>query len=163
MTWIKAHLSLKTGTRPIFRCFHTVPFAIQDKLGRELDRLEEQGVLQMMLDEESVKLVTVNMHRGLYHFYHLLFGVASAPAIFQRTMDSILQGLPFVICYLDDILVSGRTDEDYLKNLEEVLHRLKHQGIKLKREKCLSSRSLWSIWVTGWTPKEYIPQTRKSE
>ena len=86
---------------------------------------------QMMLDEESAKLVTVNTHQGLHQSCRLPFGVASAPAIFQRAMDSILQGLLFVTCYLDDILVSGRTDEDNLKNLEEVLHRLKHQGIKL--------------------------------
>ena len=59
---------------------------------------------QMALDEDSSTLVTINTHRGLYQYTRLPFGVASAPAIFQRVMDTVLQGLPKVICYLDDIL-----------------------------------------------------------
>jgi len=52
------------------------------------------------------------------------FGISSAPAIFQRVMDSILQGIPKVLCYLDDILVTGATDAEHLNNLERVLQRL---------------------------------------
>ena len=47
---------------------------------------------QVPLDEES-KFTTVNTHKGLYHYTRLLFGIASVPSIFQRIMDSILQGL----------------------------------------------------------------------
>ena len=46
MTQIKAHLSLKADSRPVFRRPHTVPFAIREKVGKELDKLEEQGVLR---------------------------------------------------------------------------------------------------------------------
>ena len=51
-------------------------------------------------------------------------------------MDSVLQGIPHCICYLDDILVTGTTDEDHLSNLEEVLNRLQQYGIHLREEKC---------------------------
>ena len=51
-------------------------------------------------------------------------------------MDAILQGLPQDICYLDDILVTGSTLEEHLKNLSEVLDRLGKHGLRLKREKC---------------------------
>ena len=66
----------------------------------------------------------------------LPFGVASAPAIFQRAMDTILQGLPGVICYLDDILITGESDRTHLKNLQAVLGRLREHGVHLKRYKC---------------------------
>ena len=89
-----------------------------------------------MLDDLSTKLVTINTHQGLYEFTRLPFGVASAPAIFQRAMDQVLQGIPHCICYLDDILVTGRSDAEHLANLEEVLRRLQEYGIRLKREKC---------------------------
>ena len=49
------------------------------------------------------------------------FGVASAPAVFQRAMDAILQGIPGVICYIDDIVVTGESEEDHMRNLDEVL------------------------------------------
>ena len=68
-------------------------------------------------EESSRELVTINTHRGLYRYKRLPFGVASAPAIFQKVMDTVLQGLPRVICYLDDILVTGSTEEEHVQNL----------------------------------------------
>ena len=54
----------------------------------------------------------------------------------KRAMDSILQGLPKVICYLDDILITGTSEEEHIRNVEEVLQRLKENGVKLHRDKC---------------------------
>ena len=48
-------------------------------------------------------------------------------------MDIILQG---VICYIDDILITGANDKDQYQNLEEVLRRLKHHGITARKGKC---------------------------
>lgn len=91
---------------------------------------------QLLLDEESRKFVTVNTHKGLYRYTRLPFGIASAPAIFQRTMDEILQGLEGVACYIDDILVTAKTDNEHLARLEEVLKRLHKHGVHVKRAKC---------------------------
>ena len=44
----------------------------------------------------------------------------------------MLQDLPGVICYLDDILVTGATTAEHLNNLEEVLKRLKQHGVLAK-------------------------------
>ena len=91
---------------------------------------------QIPVAEDTKKLTTINTHKGLFQYTRLPFGVASAPALFQRTMDSILQGLPHVCVYIDDILITGPTDEDHLKTLDEVLSRLEATGARLKREKC---------------------------
>ena len=77
-------------------------------------------------------MVAVETHQGLYEYTALPFGVSSAPA-----MDSVLQGIPNVICYLDDILVAGRSEKQHLENLEAILSRLLEHGIRLKREKCV--------------------------
>ena len=50
--------------------------------------------LQVPLDAESKKFTTINTHRGLYQYNRLPFGISSAPAIFQRTIENILQNLP---------------------------------------------------------------------
>ena len=53
-------------------------------------------------------------------------------------MDTILQGIPNVICYIDDILVTtGPDDMTHLQNLQEVLRRLGKHGVRLKLAKCL--------------------------
>ena len=51
-------------------------------------------------------------------------------------MDTVLQGLPFMFNYIDDILVTGRNLEEHIQNLEAVLARLEKHGFRLKREKC---------------------------
>ena len=85
---------------------------------------------------ESRPYTTIDTHRGLFHYTRLPFGVAAAPAIFQRTMESLLGDLPHVCIYLDDILVTGESDADHMRNLAAVLERLESVGVRLKREKC---------------------------
>ena len=51
-------------------------------------------------------------------------------------MDTVLQGIPNVICYIDDILITGRNDEEHVQHLSEVLCRLEHHGFRLKKSKC---------------------------
>ena len=51
-------------------------------------------------------------------------------------MESLLQGLPMVCVYIDDIIVSGKTQEEHLHNLNEVLQRLQSAGLHLKKRKC---------------------------
>ena len=203
VTQLKAHLSLREQAEPRFCKPPSVHFAIRDRVGKELDRLEEEGILchvnhsewaapivpvlkkdgsihicgdfkvtinpplrinqyplpkpsdlmacltggtrftkldltsayqQMLLDEASSKLVAT--HQGLYQFTQLPFRIASAPAVFQGAMDTILQDVPGVICYLDDILITGKTDSEHFHNLEEVLQRLQWHGVRLRKEKC---------------------------
>ena len=105
--------------------------------GKVFSKLDlSQAYLQLRLDESSMQYVTINTHKGLYTPTRLPFGVASAPAIFQKIMDTILQGLPNVICYIDDILVSGEDEASHFQSLEEVFNRLEKHGIRLKQEKC---------------------------
>ena len=105
--------------------------------GKRFSKLDlSQAYLQLQLDESSMPYVTINTHQGLYQYTRLPFGVASAPAVFQRLMETILQGIPGVVCYIDDILVTGKDEEDHLHNLDEVLSRLEKHGFQLKKSKC---------------------------
>uniref|UniRef100_H3ARH3 Gypsy retrotransposon integrase-like protein 1 n=1 Tax=Latimeria chalumnae TaxID=7897 RepID=H3ARH3_LATCH len=90
---------------------------------------------QIVLEEDSKKYVTVTTRKGLLRYNQLPFGVSSVPAIFQCTMEGLLQGIPHVAVYLDDILVTGMTEVEHLENLEEVLNRLEKAGLCL-RSKC---------------------------
>ncbi len=205
MHQFKASLRLNSNAVPRFHRPRPVPFALKEAVGRELDRMEELGVLervshsqwaapivpvpkkdgqiricgdfkvtvnsvlqidqhplpkpedlfatlvggrkftkldlkhayqQMVLEDEAKELVGINTHQGLYRFTRLPFGIASAPALFQRAMDTILQGIPRVLCYIDDILITGSSEEEHVSHLEEVLKRLQHHGVRLKAAKC---------------------------
>ena len=95
-----------------------------------------QAYQQLQLEEESKKYIVINSHHGLFCYNRLPFGVSSAQGIFQRTMESLLHEIPRTIVYLDDILVTGISEGDHLKNLQNVLQNLQYSGLKLKKYKC---------------------------
>ena len=73
---------------------------------------------------------------GIYQFNRVLFGLAQAPAYFQKLINNVLRGCNFTMGYLDDIIIYSRNDKEHLEHLEEIFKRLKAAGLKLKLEKC---------------------------
>lgn len=116
--------------------------------GRMFSKLDlSQAYQQIQLDEKSQELVAINTHIGLYTYNRVPYGISAAPALFQGVMDKVLQGLACG-CYLDDIVVTGRTEDEHLKNLEAVLSRLTEYGFRLQKSKCEFMRS--SIHYLGF-------------
>ena len=72
---------------------------------------------QMEVAPDSQSYLTINTHMGLFHYRRLPFGIATAPAIWQKAMSVVLQGCRGVICHMDDILVSGQTITEHEQNL----------------------------------------------
>lgn len=91
---------------------------------------------QFVLSEDSQELTTISTTKGLYKYTRLVYGLANAPAIFQRAMETLLLGIDGVSCWLDDISVTGPTKEIHLARLGEVLGRLREAGLRLQKEKC---------------------------
>lgn len=105
--------------------------------GQKYTKLDlRNAYLHMEVDDESKPLMTINTHKGLYRYNRMLFGIASAPAIWQRTMDQVLNGLDSVQCMLDDMIITGPDDETHLQNLKNVLQRLQNYGLRANLQKC---------------------------
>ena len=118
---------------------------------------------QIPLDEASKEYVVVNTHKGLFRYNRLPFGVSSAPSIFQRTMKGILSGIPRVCVYIDDILVTGETEQQHLETLDAVLERLSKAGLRLKREKCAFMLQSVNILGTRSPLRDFSqPKTRSA-
>ena len=75
---------------------------------------------------------------GLWEFNVLPFGLTNAPSSFQRLMDLVLADLQWTTClvYLDDIIVFGRSFQEHLSRLGEVLNKLQTANLKVKPSKC---------------------------
>ena len=63
-------------------------------------------------------------------------GLKNAAQAFQRMMDQILAGLPYVFVYLDDVLIASKSKEDHKRHVTEVLDILARNGLIVNREKC---------------------------
>jgi hypothetical protein len=87
------------------------------------------------MDQDSQKLLTAVSHKGLYQHTRLLFGIVSAPALWQQTVDQILSDI-LGHCFLDDSFMTGVSDAEHLENLK-VLLKMSEHGLKLNKRKCV--------------------------
>ncbi|KII74331.1 Transposon Tf2-9 polyprotein [Thelohanellus kitauei] len=55
-------------------------------------------------------------------------------------MDEILLGIEGIACFLDDIIITGESDNEHLKHIEEVLERPTKHGITTKQQSVLFLR-----------------------
>ncbi len=97
-------------------------------------------------------------HKGLFKYSCLAFGVASSPVILQSTTDTLLQGILQVVVYLDDIVVTGATEAQFLANQKQVLKRLSERGLQLKHGKHVFLEHVLpghKITAKGHCPVEY--------
>lgn len=88
------------------------------------------------MEEESKKLLPISTHRGLFRYNRLVFGIASSPAIFQKTIEHVMQGVPGTQVILDDMIITGKSNKEHLQNLEVVLQRLSNSGLRANPDKC---------------------------
>jgi hypothetical protein len=98
-----------------------------------------QGYHQNSVSKSSMLFTAFIVFCGIYHFCRLPFGPKKAPAHFQEQMAAcVLVGLIYYICevYLDDIIVHGKTTEEFLARLKQVFERMDRYHIKLKPSKC---------------------------
>ena len=101
---------------------------------RSISRVLSHTIIQMkpkdLYDSSSVG--------KKFAYKRLAMGVAVAPDIFQSIMMDILGDLPFVLCYLDDILIlqkENESEEDHIRKIEIVLQRLTDKGFKANLRK----------------------------
>ena len=94
------------------------------------------GFWQIPLAEQSRPLTTFITPYGRFCFNKLPFGISSAPEVYQRRMQHILEGLPGVLCLIDDVLIFAQDQKEHDIRLANVLKRLQDAGVTLNSEKC---------------------------
>ena len=110
------------------------------------------GYYQAPISANSRHLTAFMTWNGVYEWLRLPMGLKGAPSYFQRVLSThVLGGLINVICelYLDDLIIYGSTEEEFLHNLEQVLKRLKEYNLTLNPDKCVIGKS--SVEYVGHT------------
>ncbi|KAE9047515.1 hypothetical protein PR002_g991 [Phytophthora rubi] len=78
------------------------------------------GYFARCLAQQSRAATAFCLHFGKFQFKRLPMGISTAPDEYQAAMERILGDLPFVIVYLDDILVFSENETEHLEHLRIV-------------------------------------------
>ena len=97
-----------------------------------------QGYYQCPITIDSRDYTAFTTTVGTYRWKRLPMGLKGAPSYFQAKMANVvLQGLIYQICdiYIDDIIIYGTSEEEFVTNFETVLQRLREYNITLNPKK----------------------------
>ena len=95
----------------------------------------KKGYWHQELDHESSLLCTFNTPFGRYRFKRLPFGLTVSQDIFQRKLDTVFCGIKNITGMVDDILVTGSTEEEHDIAMTKVLERAKENNIGFNADK----------------------------
>ncbi|KAL7851923.1 hypothetical protein SRHO_G00177080 [Serrasalmus rhombeus] len=96
------------------------------------------GYYNVPLHEEDKKYTAFSSPLGLHEYNRLPQGLCNSPATFMRMMLTIFgdQNFLSLLCYLDDVLVFAKSEEESLQRLEMVFQCLRAHNLKLSPSKC---------------------------
>ena len=100
---------------------------------------------------------------GAYESRRMPFGVTVRPSSFQRLMDKVIHGLPFVTSYIDDVLVHSSSIEFHKSHLQQVFDRLAKAGLTVMRTRMKCQLGLDKVQYLGhvFSKDGMAPDTEK--
>ena len=96
------------------------------------------GYHQVPLDPAAIPLTAFICFAGLFEFVRLPFGLANAVSYFQRFIAIVvLSELMYKIVenYVDDVIVTGLEEDDFVQNVEAVFKKFDEHNIKVNPKK----------------------------
>ena len=98
----------------------------------------QSGFWQVPMSEEDKPKTAFLCEEGLFSWNRMPFGMRTAPATFQRMMDTLLSRHIGQLClvFFDDVIVFSRSFEEHMVSLATVLGCIRDSGLKIKAKKC---------------------------
>jgi len=72
---------------------------------------------------------------GKYQWKVMPFGLANAPAEFQKRMEDIFRDLSWILVYIDDILICSKNRQEHVRHLQVFYDRVFKHGLVLSKSK----------------------------
>lgn len=131
----RANAAIMRENHPLPTMEHLLPKIRKAKYFTKLDI--KNAFHQAELHPNSRHVTTFITSKGLYRYKRLMFGISSAPELFQKIMEKMLIQCEGSINFIDDILVFGSTENEHDSRLKIVLEVLKENNVLLNETKCI--------------------------
>ena len=95
------------------------------------------GFHQLELEEKSREITTFVCHLGIFRYKRLMFGISSAPELFQHIIHQVMSECEGVENISDDLIVHGNGDSEHDARLVKCIETLMKHGLTINIQKCL--------------------------
>ena len=108
-------------------------------------------------------MTTFNTPFRRFRFTRLPFGLAIfvSQDVFQKHLNSVLDGLKGVTGIADDTFVFGATEKEHDENMVNLMNRSREKGIKFNKDKIQFKCQEVSFFGHKWTPVGIKPGDKK--
>lgn len=96
----------------------------------------ERAYYQIPMHEADIEKTAIITPLGLYEFLVMPPGLKNSGQTFQRFINNIFFDMPFVVGYLDDLLIASSSEEEHKVHLRMVFERLRANGLQINADKC---------------------------
>lgn len=105
--------------------------SLNAKIFSKLDM--KSGYWQVPMNNADIEKTAFVTEDGHFEWTVMAFGLKTAPATFQRIVNTVLKDFlfKFVIVYLDDFLVYSNSETEHKEHLKLIFEKLKEAGITL--------------------------------
>ncbi|MBW0555791.1 hypothetical protein O181_095506 [Austropuccinia psidii MF-1] len=127
----------KADRYPIERTPHALDKLAKAKYITNMDCMK--GLHQNEVEPNSMKLLRIICHMGLYEYTRMPLGIKNAPAHLQRMMDTIFQEEileGWMVVYIDYSIIYSETREDHVQYIDRVLSKCTSMNLKISLKKC---------------------------
>ena len=116
---------------------------------------------QLPLLPEDIPKTAFHYEGELYEYTRCPFGLKNAVAYCFRIMRKVLEGCRGVTIYMDDLCVTGSSQEEHDRNLSAVLKAIEKHGLSLNSTKCQFSKTETSFLGFKFKDQERFPDPER--
>lgn len=95
-----------------------------------------KGFYQVPLTERARAMSAFVTPEGHFEYTVLPFGMKNSGSTFQRLANTLIEGLPNVRAYIDDLVIFSSTWEEHIRDLETLMSRLREARLTINLKKC---------------------------
>ncbi|GFX10531.1 retrovirus-related Pol polyprotein from transposon 297 [Trichonephila clavipes] len=102
----------------------------------------KSGYFQLAISPKDIEKTAFITRNGTFEFLRMPFGLSRAAPNFQKAIDIILKPITgrFVIVYVDDVIITSPSFNEYIDHLNQVFTLLRDAGLTLNKDKCHFAR-----------------------
>ena len=125
----------KPDRYPVLHIQDITAVAMNTRIFTEFDLIRPYD--QIPVEAKYIPKTAIVKPFGLFKFLRVPFGLRNAAKTLQKFIDQVLQDLPFVCAYIDNVLIAIQNEQEHISHVRWVFKRFQPYGVVINPLKCV--------------------------